>query len=513
MTTSPFASNRRTAFPLTLCVGGAIGMLVALGLYGTKPAYVALLPLGCALVLPSLFLKTARLYWFAIYLLSLQFQITKNLNDGFSVLDALKIDYLITHFTFDISISDLALLALLAIWTNDRLTHGKPLRFPPESWLAVGYLGVAFLSTLQAASPYLGFVELFAQAKYFVAYLFAVNCLESKSALRVLTAVAVVILVAQAGMTVTRFETGYMTFFNAGDSRQDVDQVQQYLTVDRSDPDSVVRAFGTLGSPNETTRLCLMVIPFALFLCVPNPMFRMRLLFAGLTAFGILGLALTFTRVYYVTTVAQLGLAFFIMVRDRTLKREEAVLIVLLGLAAGAAVGPKLYQQFTVREDSMSVRELQNKTAMQIIRDHPFLGVGLNNAPEQLRKYSNVTYNKYDANTQFYTEPINNMFLSMATEIGVFGTLLFVAFFARAALVAWQQSRASSDPEIRFVASALFVVLCGVMVNGLMDPFDEYPVMMLLWLFAGVCLNLPNIALLHPPSDAVNGSMTATKQL
>ena len=312
-----------------------------------------------------------------------------------------------------------------------------------------------------------------------------------------LTAVAVVILVAQAGMTVTRFETGYMTFFNAGDSRQDVDQVQQYLTMDRSDPDSVVRAFGTLGSPNETTRLCLMVIPFALFLCVPNPMFRMRLLFAGLTAFGILGLALTFTRVYYITTVAQLALAFFIMVRDRTLKRGEAVLIVLLGLAAGAAVGPKLYQQFTVREDSMSVRELQNKTAVEIIRDHPFLGVGLNNAPEQLRKYSNVTYNKYDANTQFYTEPINNMFLSMATEIGVFGTLLFVAFFARAALVAWQQSRASSDPEIRFVASVLFVVLCGVAVNGLFDPFDEYPGLMLLWLFAGMSLNLPRLSLAH----------------
>jgi O-antigen ligase len=194
------------------------------------------------------------------------------------------------------------------------------------------------------------------------------------------------------------------------------------------------------------------------------------------------------------------------MLRDRMLKRDEAILIMFIGLAALAALTPKLYQQFTVREDSMSVRELQNKTAFEIILDHPLLGVGLNNAPEQLRKYSKVTYNKDDANTQFYKEPINNMLLGMTTEVGVMGALLFVAFFGSVASVAWRQSRASPDPEIRFVGNALVVVFCGVAVNGLMDPFDEYPGLMLLWLFAGTSLNLPRMSLAHSPKA---GSMEA----
>jgi hypothetical protein len=496
-----------------LCVGGAIGIVVALGLYGTpKPTYVALLPLGFAVVLPSLFLKAPRLYWFALFLLSLQFQITKNLNDGLKIIDALKIDYIIGHFTFDITASDLALLVLLGFWANDRLFHSKPLHFPPVSWLVVGYMGIAALSLVRAESRYLGLVEIFQQIKYFIVYLFAVNCLDTKGALRTLVVVGVVILVIQAGMCLTRFETGYMTFFNAGDSHQDMAQVEQYLTVDRSNPVSTVRAFGTLGSPNETTRLCLMVIPFALFLSIRNEMFKVRFAFAALTVFGILGLALTFTRVYYITTAVQIILAFFILVRDRVIKPEQAALVVLLGLAAVAAVSPKLYQQFTVREDSMSVREMQNKTAVEIIRDHPFLGVGLNNSIEQMRKYANVTYNEYDANTQFYLEPINNMLLSMMTEIGVFGTLLFIAFFGRVTFVAWAQSRASPDPEIRFVANAVVVAFCGVAVNGVMDPFDEYPVLVLLWLFAGIALNLPEMSRLYSPNAGLQGAASAARR-
>jgi Tfp pilus assembly protein PilN len=81
----------------------------------------------------------------------------------------------------------------------------------------------------------------------------------------------------------------------------------------------------------------------------------------------------------------------------------------------------------------------------------------------------------------------------MASEIGVVGMLLFVGFFARVALVAWRQSRCASDPEIRLMANALVVVFCSVAVNGLMDPLQEYSVLMLLWLYAGISLNLPGM--------------------
>jgi O-antigen ligase len=505
MTTLPPASNRRWTggenrilprrFLFVLCAGGGIGTLVALALYVTKTAYVGLLPLGLALVLASALVKNQRLYWFAIFLLSLQFTFSKNLNDGLAVINELKIDYDFWNFTFQIMASDLVFLILLAFWGNDCLFHEKKIRFPPVTWLAVGYLGIALLSLVRAESPYLGFVEMSRQIKFFIAYLFAVNCLDSKTAVRVLAAVGVIILVTQAATTVARFETGYMTPISFGETYQDLAQIEQYLAVDRTDEGSTIRAFGTLGSPGATLHICMMFIPFALFLSVPNAMFRMRLAFAALSVFGLLGLVLTFTRVYYITAAVQIVLVFLIMVRDRMLKREEVVVVVLLGLAALAAASPKLYEQFTVREDSVSIRFLQYEVAGKMILDNPFLGVGLNNSTGQMRNYVNVTYNPYDSDTQFFTAGIHNVYLSMASEIGVFGALLFVAFFARVTSLAWRQSCRSTDPEIRLVAGALVVAFCGVAVNDFMDPFPEYQALMLLWMYAGISLNLPRMAL------------------
>jgi O-Antigen ligase len=477
-------------FLVIVFVGMCIGTVVAFGLYVTKAAYVALLPFSLLLVIPALLVKNFRVYWFAIFLLSLQAPLTKSLNDGLAVLERLQIDYTIWNFTFDITATDLVLLVLLVIWVNDALFHQKVFRFPSVTWLAVAYLVSCLLSTLAAPSSYLGFVEMWRQMKLFIVYLFAVNCLDSKSAVRALALIGVIILVIQAGMTVARFETGYLTPLGLGEVRQDLSQIQQYLTVDRFAQVSAVRAYGTLGSPGSTIRLCMMVIPFALFLCVPNALFKRWLLFVGLTTFSLLGLVLTFTRVYYIITFIQIVLAFLSMIRDRMLKRKEALLLFLLGLAALALASPKIYWQFTVREDSASVRWLQYKAVAKMILDNPILGVGLNNSTGQKPKYVDVTYNQFDPNTQFYLEPTHNLYLNLASEVGIFGALVFVTFFTKAALIAWRQGHSSSDPEIRLLANALFVAFCGVAVSGCMDPLQEYPVLMLLWLYAGLCLNL-----------------------
>jgi len=489
MTTGIRAFSRRFVF--TLCAGGGIGVLVALGLYATKTAYVAMIPVALAAVLPIAFVKNFRMYWFAVFLLSLQFGITKNLNDGLAVVNELKINYTIWNFTFQIAATDLVLLILLAIWANDRIFHGKPLRFPPVTWLAVGYLGVCLLSTVGASSPYLAFVQISQEIKFFIVYLYAVNCLDSKSAIRVLAFVGVIILVTQAGMTLVRFETGYISPLVG--TPQDLSQMEAYLTVDRTVEGSAVRGFGTLNSPGSTTRLCMMVIPFALFLSARNAMFKMPFVFAALTAFGLLGLVLTFTRVYYILAAVQCAFVFLIMVRDRILKHQEIILIVMLGLGALAAVSPKLYEQFTVREDSVSVRFLQYEAAAKMILDHPILGVGLNNGTGEKPKYATDSYNRRDSNTQFYLEPTHNMYLSLASEIGILGAMLFIAFFARVTWMAWRQARTSPDPEVRLVANVFVVVYCTVAVNGFMDPLQEYSAVILLWLYAGISLNLPGM--------------------
>ena len=80
------------------------------------------------------------------------------------------------------------------------------------------------------------------------------NWLDSKSAVRVFAVVGVIILATQAGMTVTRYETGYMGSLTLGESHQDISDVEQYLAVDRTVEGYALRGFGTLASPGSTIR-------------------------------------------------------------------------------------------------------------------------------------------------------------------------------------------------------------------------------------------------------------------
>ena len=134
--------------------------------------------------------------------------------------------------------------------------------------------------------------------------------------------------------------------------------------------------------------------------------------------------------------------------------------------------------------------EQYESTALVLV--HQFKNV--NNGTGEKQKYNNLTYNPDDSGTQFDREPTHNMYLSLASEIGIVGALIFLAFFTRITLLAWQQSYRSADPEVRMVASALVVVFCSVAITGLMDPIFESSVLMLLWLYAGITLNLPAIA-------------------
>ncbi len=473
-----------------LCMGG----MTALVLFATKPLFVALPIGGLLVVMPTFVIRDKRMYWLGVFLFALQFEIHKNLNDGLAVIDRLNIDYTLWHFTFQVHATDLVLMVLLFYWYTETVFKGQRPYFPRAAWLVVGFLGFCLLSLVSTASAYLGLVEIWRQLKFFLVFLYVVNNVNTKATLRLVATMAVVILTIQGVVTVARYETGWMQPLAFGDSQQDEDRTLLYLSVDRDEVGEQLRSFGTLGSPGSTLRLCLMVIPFALLLCMRNPLFSRRLLFLGLAAFGMGSLLLTFTRAYYPTTAVQVAAAVLIGIRHRYLSRAEVLLLVVLGLAGLGAVAPKIYEQLAVRQDSVTVRLEQYKTAIDMIVDNPVFGVGLNNGTGVKERYVNVTFNEQDPDTQYYLEPTHNLYLSLASEIGVIGSMLYFAFFAIVVARTWRVSSTAADPEIRFFADALLVAFAGLFINSLYDPMHEDAPMTLLWMYSGIAFALARMA-------------------
>jgi O-antigen ligase len=252
-----------------------------------------------------------------------------------------------------------------------------------------------------------------------------------------------------------------------------------------------------------------MVIPFALLLSMRNPVFSHRLLFLGLTAFGMGSLLLTFTRAYFPTTAIQLAAAFLIGIRHRYLSRLEVLLLVVIGVAAVGAVAPKIYEQLAVRQDSVTVRMEQYKTAIAMIVDNPVFGVGLNNGTSVKERYVNVSYDKYDPDTQYYLEPTHNLYLSLTSEIGLIGSMLYFAFFFNVVLRTWRLSNTAVDPDLRFCANAILIAFAGLFVNSLYDPMHEDAPMTLMWMYCGIAFALARMADRGP--DQRDSALTAVR--
>ena len=488
-----------TSPPTLLLMAAGLGMggMMALLLFATKPLIVALPIAGLVVAMPTLIVRDKRMYWFGLFLFALQFEIQKNLNDGLAIKEQLQIDYTLWNFTFQLQATDLILVVLLFYWYVHAVARGQRLYFPSAAWLVVGYFGFCLLSLASAPSAYLGLVEIWRQLKFFLVFLYVINNVNSKATLRQVALIGVAILTIQGAVTAVRYETGWMQQLNFGDARQDEDDVLLYLSVDRDAAGEQVRSFGTLGSPGSTLRLSMLVIPFALLLSMRNPVFSYRLLFLGLTAFGMGALLLTFTRAYYLTTAVQVAAAFLIGVRHRYLSRIEVLLLVVLGLGGLAAIAPKLYEQLTVRQDSVTVRMQQYKATTDMILDNPVFGVGLNNGTGVKERYANVTFNEQDPDTQFYLEPTHNVYLSLTSEIGLIGSMLYFAFFANAVSRIWRVSNCE-DPELQFFANALLVAFAGIFVNSLYDPMHEHAVMNLTWVYCGLAFALTKMSPREP---------------
>ena len=492
-----------------------MGAMTALVLFATKPLVVALPIAGLLLVMPTFVIRDKRHYWLGVFLFALQFEIQKNLNDGLAVRNLLNIDYTLWHFTFQVHATDVILAVLLFYWYIDLARRTQRPYFPRAGWLLIGFLGFCVLSLVAAPWPYLGMVEIWRQLKFFLVFLYIANNIDSKEQLRLVAVMAVAILAIQGAMTLVRYETGWMQHLAFGDARQDEDWMIQYLSVDRDAIGEQLRSFGTLGSPGSTLRLCLLVIPFALFLSMRNPMFpHSRLLFLGIAAFSMGSLLLTFTRAYYLTTPVQVAAAVLLGIRHRYLSRMEVLLLTVLGLIAVGAAVPKVYEQLSVRQDSVTVRLQQYKATFDMIVDNPVFGVGLNNGTGVKERYVNVTFNEYDADTQFYLEPTHNLYLSLASEIGLIGTLLYVTFFATVIARVWRVSN-TADPDLRFFANALLVAFAGLIVNSVYDPMHEDAVMTMLWVYCGLAFALTKMADrvdAQPDSDLAAESVGAAQR-
>jgi O-antigen ligase len=267
-----------------------------------------------------------------------------------------------------------------------------------------------------------------------------------------------------------------------------------------------LRAYATLPHPNILGGVVLVYLGGV----IERYLRAGRWWWLGAAALGGLTLALTFSRAAWLGAVV-MELALLVWVRaphSAGMRRltAAAVIVILIGvlpllpffLARTTSGGAGI----AVEQNSINDRARLIRAGLDLIRSHPWLGVGAGNFVLALSPES------YPG---MPLEPVHNVILLTAAETGLPGALALAALMAAIALRLWRRRRSAGLAETVW-ASALI----GVLVTALLDHFwwslpparTLLVILLALWAGSGPGDALTAAARPDAPSSTYGGFLT-----
>lgn len=193
----------------------------------------------------------------------------------------------------------------------------------------------------------------------------------------------------------------------------------------------MIRAYGTFPHPN----ILALFLSFALFL--PYYLYlrngaenKAKDIFYVLLFFAFsVGLFLTFSRaaIFSFAIISFLFFAFLILRKNSVFDKAKiyklAALSALFFLTLVFVFNKEIISRL-FEDQSLSQRIYYANVAREAIFKNPFFGVGIGN-------FIDYFYGNFPNLSNWQYQPVHNLFLLTATEIGIFGALLFLFFIVK----------------------------------------------------------------------------------
>jgi putative inorganic carbon (HCO3(-)) transporter len=142
------------------------------------------------------------------------------------------------------------------------------------------------------------------------------------------------------------------------------------------------------------------------------------------------------------------------------------------------------------------------RTAVQMIGDHPLLGVGANNYSRAMKRYGAVYGDWGD-----WVFTVHNKYALVWAETGLGGIAAFIWFLAATMRRGFAGAR-GRDPLMSTVSLALAAALAGHLIHLGVDLFSERPQVQLLWTIAALITVVQTLSI--APADPLPGAAAAT---
>ena len=291
-------------------------------------------------------------------------------------------------------------------------------------------------------------------------YVIAANAIDTEEELRTAVMFLTVALLSQGALACLQFFSGYaFDVFSTGISAGMFHRIDTWGGIFK-------RVYGTVvDKPNGFAGYIvpLMFINFAILLH-KGRYARLRFIASIL---GFMALVFSFSRGGWLGFIIASVVLFFIIIRKGIQLERYVRVSIISGLIVVAALFPFIYQRVTTDPaDAAMSRVPLVKLAMNMIREHPFNGVGANTFTNVIGEY--VTFDIQDA----YLYEVHNQYLLVFSETGLFGFSCFLWLLYSVIKLAMNCIRQKENEFIYYLGLGSILGMIGSMTHMMVDMFN-----------------------------------------
>jgi O-antigen ligase len=276
-----------------------------------------------------------------------------------------------------------------------------------------------------------------------------------------------------------------------------------------------VRAYGLVPHPNVLAAILVAAIFGLAYLVIKNyavSKIWQKIIYGVALVLNSAALFFTFSRaVTLIGFLLLIGWAAIIFLRQKNYRRPITIFIILLFIVH-CSLFTVFRSYFFSRYDianigesqSLNLRVFYNGVALKFIKQNPFLGLGQGNFVWALEKIQASL-------PAWRFQPVHDIYLLIASEIGILGLLAFLWFLFLTIRGAWQKSNIFSCLPAEALAKAglLLIVNCLLLI-ALFDHFlwDLQQGQIIFWLFLGLLVSVVQSGQRHCLDNSINKKLS-----
>jgi O-antigen ligase len=378
-------------------------------------------------------------------------------------------EYVGTYNGVILNLTDLAFFALAASWLYDVLIQkNHSIRFFPRVMIpAICILLVQTASVVNATDVEFSVFSLIQNTKVFLFFWFLVNRLRTLEDFELAWTLLLWCLILESAICTAQFitRTNYTTTMKTAENFGE----------------EMFRVGGTTGSPNVTGSYLASLLPVPVIFLFSRLRARPAWLPWIAAGWGFFALILTQTRGAWINFMV--GMILFLVFSGRVRYLGQ----VLLGVGATAGIGLVIFrkvilERFSEGLDTLIYRLNLMQSAFEMIKSHPFLGIGINNYARVMDDYAPF----------FLTQErwiVHNHYLLVASETGLFGLGLFLILLVALFRNAWR-GRRSSNTFVSVFSISIFFGLLVFCLQMMMESLDGRISDSHFWLMGAIAVSL-----------------------